>query len=145
MPTNLGPKYSIEWEGMPPHMLPRDYPVWLRFLKQYRDEFLWFFYDVFVGGPVLTPEQEKDPMWRMWRANTAKRIDALGEKPDQVWIIEVTTNPGMRALGQLLTYQHLWLEDPKIEKIERLVLVTENIDTDIMAAAGRLGIMVFVV
>ena len=93
----------------------------------------------------MTPEEEKDPMKRMWRANTAKRADAIGETEAEVWIVEVSNYPGMRAIGQLFTYQTLWLEDPRIAKIERLLLVCGRIDADIAAAAGKMGILVYVV
>jgi len=94
---------------------------------------------------MLTPEEEKDPFKRMWRANTSKRTDAIAETENEVWLIEVASNPGMRAVGQLHTYQALWLEDPKIMKIERMVLVCDLLDTDIGAACGKFGFQVYIV
>lgn len=121
-------------------MLAPDIPVWYRWLKQNGHLIQNLFYDCFLGGPFLTPNQEKDPMWIMWASNTAKRTDAIAETEKEVWIIEVSAYPGMRAIGQLITYQALWLEDPKIEKIERLLLIAERLDTDISAGAGKMGI-----
>ncbi|MBA7624087.1 hypothetical protein ES703_31491 [subsurface metagenome] len=144
MPTQLGREFSIEWRGDPPHMLPADIPVWYRFLEKWGTEFKALYYDVYLGGPWLTPDQEKDPMWRMWRANTAKRADAIAELEDEIWIIEVSTAPEMRSLGQLITYSSLWLEDPKIDKLERLVLVCQHLDKDVTAAAGKFGVQVYV-
>lgn len=126
-------------------MLVQDVPVWYRFLDQSAHQFTALYYDSFLGGPALTPEQEKDPFMRMHRATTAKRTDAIAETKNEVWIIEVSDYPGMRAIGQMFTYQTLWLEDPKIAKLERLVLVAGRIDTDIAAAAGKMGILVFIV
>lgn len=131
VPTFLGPKYSTDWRGKPPHMLAPDIPVWYRFLKEYAAHFQSLYYDCLLGGPVLTPYEEKDPMKRMWRALTAKRADVIAETKTEVWLIEVSAYPGMRALGQLLTYETLWKEDPKIEKPEALVLVADQIDPDI--------------
>jgi len=145
MPTELGRKYSTDWKGNPPHMLTPDIPVWYRFLKTYGHSFISLYYDSFLGGPFLSPAQEADPIQRMWRDNTAKRTDAIAELTDEVWLIEVSAYPGMRALGQLFTYQTLWIEDPKVFKPERLVLVTERLDTDIGAACGKFGIQVYIV
>lgn len=145
MPTLLGRPFSIDWRGRPPHMLATDIPVWYRFLDKWGELFLNLYYDSFLGGPSLTPEEEKDPMKRMWRANTAKRTDAIAETEKEVWLIEVANYPGMRAIGQLHTYQALWLEDPKIAKIERMLLVCERLDTDIGAAAGKFGFQVYIV
>lgn len=126
-------------------MLKADLPVWDRWLKKYGQLLQWVYYDCFLGGPFLTPDQEADPMMKMWAANTAKRADAMGETENEIWIIEVSDYPGMRAIGQLLTYQTLWLEDPKINKIERLCLVCGRLDTDIGAAAGKVGIQCYIV
>ena len=125
-------------------MLFPDYPVWYRFLGKYGSLFINLYYDVYVGGPYLTPEEEKDPFKRMYRDNTVKRIDALAELKDEIWIIEVATWPGFRSFGQLLCYRNLWLEDPKIEKIERLCLVCAHVDTDMLAAGVRYGVQVYV-
>ena len=145
MPTDLGRKYSVDWRGSPPHMLRQDVPVWYDFLSQYGDRFIALYYDVLLGGPWLTPDQEKDVLQRMWRANVAKRADAIAETENEVWIIEVSTEPGLRSLGQLMTYQALWLEDPKIPKIEKLVLVARMIDKDAMAAAAKYGALIYLI
>jgi len=145
MPTILGKPYTLDWKGKPPHMLTPDIPVWYRFLSRYGDLFLKLYYDSFLGGPFLSAEDERDPMKRMWRANTSKRADAIAETETEVWLIEVSAYPGMRAIGQLSTYQTLWLEDPKINKIERLVLVCERLDNDIAAACGKFGYQVYII
>jgi len=145
MPTILGQKYSVDWRGKPPHMLAPDIPVWYRFLEKWGGLFLTLYYDSFLGGPFLTEAEKKDPMKRMWHALTAKRTDAIAETENEIWLIEVSEDPGMRAVGQLHTYQALWLEDPAIAKIEKLVLVCARLDTDIGAACGKFGFQVYIV
>lgn len=145
MPTSLGPTYTLDWRGRPPHMLDQDIPVWYRFLDRYSALIDDLYYDVLLGGPFLTPEQQEDKFARMWRFNTSKRADAIAQTKDEVWIIEVASYPGLRAIGQLQVYQTLWLEDPKLFKPERLVLVAERIDNDLGAAAGKFGIQVYLI
>lgn len=145
MPTELGRKYTLDWRGQPPHMLKPDVPVWYRFLEKWGFLFESLWYDCALGGPWMSAEDLKDPMKRMWRANLVKRADAIAELENEVWIIEVASTPGLRAVGQILTYLSLWLEDPKIDKIERGILVCNNIDTDLIASAGRYGIRVYYV
>lgn len=145
MPTTLGNAYNIDWRGRPPHMLDVDVPVWYRFLDVYGGIMQSLYYDCMLGGPYLTLEQEHDPFQKMWRFNTSKRADAIAEVSTEVWIIEVASYPGLRAVGQLQVYQALWMEDPKIIKPERLVLVAERIDNDLGAACGRFGIQVYLV
>jgi len=144
MPTTLGRPYKVEWRGAPPHMLDADIPVWYRFLEKWGGSFLNLYYDCLLGGPYLLPGEEKDPLKRMWRFNNSKRADAIAELENEVWIIEASSNPGLRAVGQCVAYQSLWLEDPKIAKIERPVLVCEVLDTDVGAVCGRMGVMVFI-
>lgn len=145
MPTTLRQKYRIDWRGDPPHMLPPDIPVWYRFLSTWGHKFIALYYDCLLGGPYLSPEEEKDPVKKSWRYVNAKRPDAIAETREEVWIIEVAANPGLRAIGQCIAYQSLWLEDPKIAKIERPVLVVETLDTDLGAACARMGVLIFVV
>ena len=145
MPTTLGRRFDIDWRGDPPHMLAEDVPVWYRFLEKWGHLFTALYYDCYVGGPYYTPEQLKDPMARMWQATTSKRIDALAETETEVWIIEVAKSPGLRAIGQVQAYRALWIEDPLIAKIEKAVLVVQEIDQDLLSAIAMYGAMVFVI
>jgi hypothetical protein len=84
-------------------------------------------------------------MKKMWRALTSKRADAIAELEDEIWLIEVSACPGMRALGQLLTYKTLWDQDPKIDKPVIMVLVADQIDPDVRLSYGPYGIKLHLV
>ena len=145
MPTTIGKPYSVDWHGAPPHMLTPDIPVWYRWLEKYQTYVKTLWYDVLLGGPFLDSEEMKDPFNRMWRYNNAKRADAIVETETELLIIEVSDDPGLRAVGQLQVYQTLWIEDPVINKPEKLLLVCGRIDPDVGAACGRFGILLYVV
>ena len=145
MPTTLGPKYATDWRGKPPHMLAPDIPVWYRFLTEWAAHFVSLYYDCLLGGPTLTKKEEEDPYKRMWRALICKRADAIAELKNELWLIEVADHPEMRAVGQLITYEALWLEDPKIGKKQRKVLVCNSIDPDVAAGLGTLDIMLYLI
>lgn len=125
-------------------MLKNDIPVWWRFLNSWSWKFEKIYYDVLLGGPRYTTTQLKDPLLRMWRAQLSKRADAIAELTNEIWIIEVATTPGLRAIGQLQTYRALWIRDTKIIKPEKLVIVCEDIEPDFAEAASMHGIMIFV-
>lgn len=144
MPTDLGRRYELDWRGRPPHMLERDIPVWFRFLEKWGSGFLNLYYDCLLGGPYLTEVEKKDPLKWMWRVNLSKRADAIAETENEVLLIEVAPNPGLRILGQLQTYRILWLRDPKIIKIERMILVCEAIDSDLLDSASTSGVLIYV-
>ena len=145
MPTDLGRPYALDWRGDPPHMLKTDIPVWYRFLERYGSPFITLYYDCLLGGPFLTEQEKKDPLKRDWQILLSKRADAICELTDQVWIVEVAQELGLRSLGQLQTYHILWLRNPKIPKLEKLILVGETIDPDFTDAATSYGVQVILV
>jgi len=145
VPTILGPKYRTSWRGKPAHMLAPDIPVWYRFLKKFSANFIALYYDCLLGGPPWKPSKHEDPMDRMWRALTSKRADAIAETKDEVWLIEVSAYPGMRALGQLLTYEKLWSQDPKINKPVVMILAAEQIDPDVGLSYTPYGVVLHLV
>lgn len=145
MTTVLGRPYKLSWRGDPPHMLKPDIPVWYRFLAMYGGPFIDLFYDVTLGGPYYTDAQLKDPLNKMWYQNLAKRADAIVTLDDELWIIEVSADPGLRAIGQLQSYRVLWLRDPKSIKPEKLILVSSTIERDLLDVAGTYGIQCFIV
>ena len=142
MPTDLGNPFSPLWRGTYPHMLPEDRPIWNSFLDKNEALFERIYYDVRVGGVYPGPELGDEKMRKMFYDNTAKRIDALAELKDEIWIIEVASRPGLRATGQLLTYLALWWEDPKINKPVKPILVAENVDEDLQKALTLYGVLV---
>jgi len=131
MPTELGNPFEITWRGDPQQMLPADVPLWHRFLDRYASNFERFFYNVRVGGPDVSKIEGDEVLKRMWYLNTAKRIDAIGEKENELWIIEVASSPYLRAVGQMLTYHFLWDLDPKINKPVKDVLLCYYLDSDL--------------
>jgi len=142
MPTELGQPFSTAWRGKYPNMLREDHPVWNRFLDANPTLFERIYYDVLVGGIVPGPEIPGDEKYkRMYWQTTAKRIDAIAELKDEAWIIEVATNPGLRAIGQLQTYLALWFEDPKITKPVKAVLVFDSIDPDLERSLAFYGML----
>ncbi len=126
-------------------MLEHDVVVWYRFLEKWGFQFISLWYDCLLGGPELTDDEKKDPLKRMWRVNLAKRADAIVELENEIWIIEVSLDPGVRSIGQAHMYRSLWLLDPPINKIEKPVLVSQRVDPDLLVTAGKYGLLVFIV
>jgi len=79
----------------------------------------------------------------MWYDLNAKRIDAIGVKSNEIWLIEVTARPGMRCIGQLATYLSLWMDDPKLSNKIRPVLVSDSVSTDIQQVLKQYGMLAF--
>lgn len=126
-------------------MLDPDVPIWYRFLAIYGAPFINLYYDCALGGPHLTKDQESDHMETMWRDLLVKRADAIAELEDEVWIIEVSSDPGLRAIGQLQSYRVLWIRDPKILKPEKLILIAATIESDLLDVATTYGMQCYVI
>jgi len=120
-------------------MLPEDVPVWERFLSSNPALFQRLYYDVRVGGVSPSGEDVSPQMKRMYFDVTAKRIDVLAELDKELWLIEVASRPGLRAIGQLQTYLALWFQDPAIDKPVVPVLLCLAVDSDLKAALDFYG------
>jgi len=142
MPTDLGEPFDITWRGDPQQMLPPDVPLWHLFLDRYASNFERFFYNVRVGGPDISKITGDLALAKMWYASTAKRIDAIGEKKGELWIIEVAASPYLRAVGQCLSYKFLWELDPKIDKPAKMILLCPFIDSDLERILKHYGVMI---
>lgn len=142
MPTTLGEEFLPRWRGKYPAMMPEDHPIWNKFLDQNLNLFERIYYNVRVGGVISNGPNVTQADQRMFYDVTAKRIDALCELKNEVWIVEVASRPGLRATGQLLTYQALWLDDVKILKPVKMVLVSNSIDEDLRRALEINGVLV---
>lgn len=142
MPTELGEPFLTSWRGDPQQMLPPDVPLWHKYLDQAARNFIRFYYNVRVGGPDISKIKADLALAKMWYASTAKRIDAIGERSEEIWIIEVAASPYLRAVGQCLSYLFLWNEDPKINKPAKMVLLCYFIDSDLERILKHYDVMI---
>jgi hypothetical protein len=139
--------YPPEWRdaterGDYPHMSKLDGALWERFLDEYAGTFLRFAYDVAVGGFKPESETPNDPLALMWRYSTALKIDALAERTDSLWVIEVKPHAGVSALGAALCYTTLLSLDPVAVKPLMPVVVTDYVSPDIQLCAESLEVLV---
>jgi hypothetical protein len=126
-------------------MLAADLPVWLRFQERFGNVFERFYFDVLVGGPDWETIKHDPAIAKMWWQLKAKKIDVLAEKKDEIWICEIASRPGIRAIGQLTTYRTLWALDPKIDKPAQCYLICDWCDSDLEFTAMVSGIRILLV
>ncbi len=128
-----------------PHMMPREIPIWERFLAKYGDKFLGFEYDVHLGKGIARDPSWPDWLWKVVQATSRKRADAVGETDREIWIFEVKPRVGFSAVGQLLGYGVLLLEEWRPRKPIRLAAVCERTAPDIEPILREFGIELFIV
>ena len=125
-----------------PHMAPADVEVWEQYLKFHRAEWDSFDYDVRVGkgvdpGPAFPANIRRDAMML-----TQKRIDVVGYRGEETWIIEVKPRAGLGAVGQLVGYKTLYEQEHGQGSVTGLLLVCQVADDDVKEAARAAGIQV---
>jgi hypothetical protein len=81
-------------------------------------------FQVHVGGGVDPGEAFAENMRRMYRYNSQKRMDLVAIGPWSVCLVEIKQRIELAALGQLLGYRYLWLQehvDP-LQHVEMMAL-----------------------
>ncbi|MEK7499289.1 MAG: hypothetical protein AAB649_01645 [Patescibacteria group bacterium] len=132
--------YIYEKRNWYPHMKPRDVAIWIRFLEQFPDMYERVQYDVHVGGtppfdPTVSEERNTD-MSALYK----RKIDVVGLKGDQIDIIELKPDADASAVGQLLMYRKLYVEDFAPTVAPKLIIVTDKVKPDVLAFAKEMGV-----
>lgn len=128
-----------------PHMMPYDVAIWERFIEKYPDAYDFVSYDVKVGsGPahdtVVNPETGGDSI------NLYKRkIDVVGYKGERIDIIELKPRAGSSALGQVAGYGVLYKKDYTPPTEPNLVVITDQLGTDMDTLSSSMGVKLIVV
>ncbi len=111
-------------------MMPEEIPIWERYLENHQSEWDVLTYDIKVGTPVTVPEGIYSNVANGARLLSMKRIDAIGWKLGAPTIIEVKLIVGMKALGQIITYPILYAQQQNLKELPEVLLVGEQISTD---------------
>lgn len=117
-----------------------DWQAWAPFMQKHGDRWTDYAYNVRLFTGNEPPADATPELAKMWRDNTAKRIDVVGHNADGFTIFEARQFAGWSAVGQLMGYRDLWrLNYPELDVAE-LYLVTERCDDTVRALAARQGI-----
>lgn len=130
------PIHPINWRHFEqghsyPHMAKHDARIWERFITRYTGYFDDVAYDIAVGGTEPNDPSATDDERRMWRFNTAKRIDAVCRNRDELWLVEVRPSASLAALGAVLGYTYLSELDGWPDRPVVMTIATDRTDNDI--------------
>ena len=129
-----------EWKGNYPHLSKLDRAVWDRFLLRYAQDFSGFAYDVALGGQRIEGLELDEPTLLGWQYNTAVKVDVIGYKDEEAWIIEVKPDAYVSAFGAAIAYSMLAERESFIN--QRLVptIVCEQAHPDVAWCCRQLGV-----
>lgn len=134
------------YPGLPSH----EAYLWRLWLQTYEREFYRFDYNVRVGRGLTPPEPadgaarpDEERYRRMWTMLTQRRIDVVGWRLDETWLIEVDPRPSARALGQLAMYEQLYTDARPDTGFVQLAVIAETVSPDVRRTLEGLFAVVF--
>jgi hypothetical protein len=128
-----------------PHMLADEARIWTKFLETTELKFERVIYDLHLGAGMAAAPGEPEFMKVLKSAVTRKRVDAVGETADTIWIFEIKPRVGMSALGQLINYFELYQQEYRPIKPVKLAAIGEREAPDIRATYGLYGVDIILV
>ena len=128
-----------------PHMKAGEAEIWDRFRASLPWKAERIEYDVRLGEGAKLPEDV--PAWvraMAWSLST-KRVDAVVESADAIYLCEVKDRASLSAVGQLIGYATLYRMQFAPVKPLRMVCVCREVAPDMAPIFETQGIQVFVV
>lgn len=97
-------------------------------------------YDVKVGSPPPFDPTVSEEINSDMAALYKRKIDVIGLKNEQIDIIELKPNADAAAVGQILLYKKLYVEDfaPSVEP--KPIIITDNVRPDVLLFAQQMGV-----
>lgn len=126
-----------------PHMLAEDTRIWTKFLESRVVLISRVWYDVRVGMSVLKIVKDGSIEAKIAAGLTRKRIDVVALVERDIWIIEVKPQANMYALGQVLAYTRLFIQEYNPTGQVISVICCGTTDEDLINEFDDFGILVF--
>ncbi|MBA7533039.1 hypothetical protein ES705_25274 [subsurface metagenome] len=125
-----------------PHMLAEDTLVWSKYLADPVHRITEVWYDVHVGKPVPGLDPSDKLGMRIASGITRKRIDVVARVGGGLWVVEIKPFASMLALGQVLSYTRLFVEEYRPDEEVRPVIVCSAVDADLLDEFEAMGVVV---
>lgn len=126
-------------------MKPYDFEIWERFIKKYPDFFSSVDYDVCVGD-IRGDTSELDEEWKKNADYLGKyKIDVVGYREENTYIIELKPKAAAKALGQIIMYDYLYTRDYKPAGPTIAVIITDEAMPNMHELCAEHNIMLMVV
>lgn len=128
-----------------PHMMALDIEVWSKYLAAPVVPIKEVWYDVHVGGAVEVSGGSDEILHRVAAGVTRKRIDVVCRVGGGYWVVEVKPFGSMLALGQILSYTRLFVQEYRPDGEVIPVVVCSSVDLDLIDEFGDVGVLLITV
>lgn len=119
--------------------------IWTSFLQTTDLVFTDVIYDLHLGEGMPSTPDEPESITKLKLAVTRKRVDAIGETDDAIWIFELKNRLGLSALGQLLAYFDLYNQEYDPIKPVNLGAVAYSLAPDVRPTYDLYAVSIFIV
>lgn len=135
MPRNRGRVHGRRF----PHLLAEDADIWSVWLKEFGSSYERFEYDVRVGygtdpGPGIGAAY-RSMAWDL----SHRRIDAIGYRPHELELFEVTRLVGFKTVGQFVGYPVLYNLSGRTNLRLHMSIVAAELGGDMLYVLQALG------
>jgi hypothetical protein len=113
------------------------------FLSRHIHEYDHYSFSVRVGQGLAPDPTHLSGIQFNSAHSTKKRIDVVAWQGAQPFIFEVKFRANPAAIGQLLTYRQLWMEDNPSEPEPQLACIARYSDPDSMRVFAAAGITLY--
>ena len=124
-----------------PHLMPKDVKIWERFIDQNPDSFGLVSYDVRVGEGMKLPDDAEEPYASDMYHLSKKRIDVVGFKANEDWVIELKPRAGFTAIGQAIGLAELYYPPGESPRVIIPCIITDEEMPDIRGLCLKKGII----
>lgn len=120
--------------------MPEDVRIWEHFIFNSPGYFDAVDYDVKVGKGMELPPDAEEPYKSDMKYLSKKRIDVVGYRNSDIYIIEIKPRAGLQALGQAKGSAELYrIEGPSDRAIYPCIITDEEMP-DIRELSMKMGI-----
>jgi hypothetical protein len=128
-----------------PERTPKESALIRDFLQLHITEYEPYSFTVRVGQGSAPNPDHLPGVQRQTVLNSQMRIDVLAWQGPQPFIFEVKERANHHAIGQLLTYRQLWMEDNPDARAPQLAVIARTIEPDMERVYADNGITVYLV
>lgn len=122
-------------------MMAEDTVIWSAYLADPVAPIKEVWYDVHVGGAVPVAGGPGSIDARISAGVTRKRIDVICRVGGGYWVVEVKPFGSMVAVGQIVTYTRLFVQDYALVGDVWSVIVCSKADPDVVGLCEDAGVI----
>lgn len=138
-------RYKYEKRYWYPHMGPQDIAIWERFIAANPGRFDYCLYDLPVGAGADLENSDIEDGTKFKEYLTKYKCDVIAFKDGIPTIIEVKPRAGLGSIGQTINYADLYIEYVDKEARPGMMIVTDELRSDMDWLCENRGIELVVI